>query len=394
MFNHESTGATSSTLLGKESSDAMTEIDRASGKMHRFSPAVLGGLAPFAHASEAQSRQPCAAESAALRNERHCMRWFLNASFLAMVAAGCGGRSTMESCAQGSVDCQCYPSSTCSLGLLCVSGKCVDGTSLGGSGGATGDGGSLGSGGAPTTTRPLPGVGGMAATGGVPTGGAGATVTNTSGLPTGGIAGAVASGGTSGGGGTAFTTLVAGRAQGAMSGYGWVAMGALDSVTSPTCDGRPITSASQCTGAINWATGSNLCITGFVPALPTNPSAADYSDNWGILFAVETTEPPGGGLGVSYRTATFILAGSPSTGLRATVHRKGDPEGTNYCAFITAGISVPFTLFNTACWDGTGAWLSLSDVPNLDWIGIQVSSVVATPIKVANLCLNAIIFGQ
>jgi hypothetical protein len=305
------------------------------------------------------------------------MRWFLTASFLAMVAASCGGRSTMESCAQGSVDCQCYPSSTCHLGLLCVAGTCVDDRSTGGAqntgeprgtGRATGDGGSFGFG--------------------------GATVTNTGGVATGGIAGAGAFGGTSGGGGTAFTTLVAGRAQGAMSGYGWVAMGALDSVTFPTCDGKPITNANPCSGASEWPYGSNLCITGFVPALQANPSAVDYSDNWGILIAAETTDPPGGGLGVSYRTATFFLAGSPSTGLRATVHRKGDPQGTNYCAFITPGAAVPFTMFNTACWDGTGAWLSLYDVPNIDWIGIQVSSVIATPIKVANLCLNAIVFGS
>ena len=36
MFNHESTGATSSTLLGQESSNAVTEIDRASREMHPF----------------------------------------------------------------------------------------------------------------------------------------------------------------------------------------------------------------------------------------------------------------------------------------------------------------------------------------------------------------------
>ena len=311
-------------------------------------------------------------------------------SSLTVLLLGCGVRSTLESCAQGSVECQCYPGLTCNPGLVCMAGTCTDpGVSQGGIDGA------FGSGGAPTTTtRPLPGVGGMVTTGGAPTGFAGATVTNSGGMPTGGVAGAVAFGGVSGGGGTAFTTLVAGHAQGAMNGYGWVALGALDWVTSPTCSGRPITAASPCTGLIYWPAGSNLCVTGSLPALPVNPSATDYSDNWGILFAVEATDPPGGGLGVSYRTATFNLAGSPSTGLRAAVHRKGDPEGTNYCAFITAGVSVPFTVFNTACWDGTGAWLSLSDVPDLDWIGIQVSSAVSTPIQVANLCLNAIIFGQ
>jgi hypothetical protein len=28
-------------------------------------------------------------------------------------------------------------------------------------------------------------------------------------------------------------------------------------------------------------------------------------------------------------------------------------DSTNYCTYFTPGTAVPFTSFNTACWDGT-----------------------------------------
>lgn len=73
------------------------------------------------------------------------------------------------------------------------------------------------------------------------------------------------------------------------------------------------------------------------------------------------------------------------------VHRKGDGEGTNYCADITLGVEVPFSSFNTSCWDGSGRPLSAADVPDLDWIGIQVYSGPA-PVPVSNICLTGLRF--
>jgi hypothetical protein len=177
-----------------------------------------------------------------------------------------------------------------------------------------------------------------------------------------------------------------------MNGYGWVAMGSADTVKSPSCAGRPITPTEPCVTGPDWPR-SGLCVDGYIPALPSAATASDYNTNWGILFAAETSEPSGGGLGVAYRTATFNLSGSPSNGLRAVVHRKGDPEGTNYCTIITSGVPALFTSFNTACWDGTGVFLTAFDVPALDWVGVQVSSMTFSPVPVSNLCLTSIFFN-
>jgi hypothetical protein len=136
-----------------------------------------------------------------------------------------------------------------------------------------------------------------------------------------------------------------------------------------------------------WTSIYSLCITGLIPPLPPSPTASDYSDNWGIIVAANCTDPPGP-LGSSFRTINISCSGSPSSGLRAVVHRAGDPDGSNYCADMTANAPISFTAFNTACWGGAGTALTLADVSNLDWIGVQIppgSSTIKT-----NLCLGGI----
>jgi hypothetical protein len=81
--------------------------------------------------------------------------------------------------------------------------------------------------------------------------------------------------------------------------------------------------------------------------------------------------------------------GVPTTGLRAVVHRMGDPPATNYCTAMSSDTTIiAFAAFNTACWDGSGKSLTLADVPNLDWIGIQVPST-SSVIK-PNLCFDGV----
>jgi hypothetical protein len=128
-----------------------------------------------------------------------------------------------------------------------------------------------------------------------------------------------------------------------------------------------------------------------IPALPASPTATDYSDNWGIMVAAQCRDPPAP-LGNAFRSITLQLDGSPTSGLRAVVHRFGDSDTTNYCANMTSNTAIDFTRFNTSCWDGSGKALALADVPNLDWIGVQVPSSMSA-IKV-NLCLGAIFLVQ
>jgi hypothetical protein len=188
-----------------------------------------------------------------------------------------------------------------------------------------------------------------------------------------------------------------GKAEGAMTGYGWVALGMLDTLTDPTCDTdkHAITSANACTTTTNWSSSDALCITGSIPALPAMPFQSDYDNNWGIQIGVNTSEPPGVTLGKPHTSMALTVTGSPSTGLRAVLHVKGEPAGQAYCADLTSGQAIPLSKFNLECWNGDLAApakaLSADNIPNIDKIGIQVSST-ATAIQVANLCLQSIAF--
>lgn len=190
-------------------------------------------------------------------------------------------------------------------------------------------------------------------------------------------------------------TFNAGVAKGAMSGYGWVTMGALDVVTSPTCGSShaPITSVNTCLATqTNWESSNALCVSGTIPALPENPTSTDYSDNWGMQLGANASDPIGA-LGKSYSTITLYFTGSPQTGLRATVHRTGDPIGTTYCSLVTSGTAMALTSFNTSCWNNSGISLTSADLPKIDKVGLEVVSG-QTEITVSKLCLTSIVFGS
>jgi hypothetical protein len=186
-------------------------------------------------------------------------------------------------------------------------------------------------------------------------------------------------------------TIANGQAQGAMAGYGWIALGADDTVTDPTCAAPvgPISEAIGCEETV-WSNPNAYCASGYLPAVT---SSADYTTNWGIQIGVNCTPVKGGVLGQSFASVSVSVGGSPQTGLRIVAHRKGDTDATTYCAAMTPGTSVPFTSFDTACWDGTGTRLTATDVPNLDHIGVQVSSG-PTAVTITNLCLQGITFAK
>jgi hypothetical protein len=80
--------------------------------------------------------------------------------------------------------------------------------------------------------------------------------------------------------------------------------------------------------------------------------------------------------------------------VRAEVHRKGDPDATLYCAYVTSGSAVSLTSFSTECWaPGTGTTLTAADVPNIDKIALQIPSSF-TAIAVQNFCMTSIEFGN
>jgi hypothetical protein len=177
-----------------------------------------------------------------------------------------------------------------------------------------------------------------------------------------------------------------------MTGYGWVALGSADAVTDPTCGpGKTtITQAAPCATSTNWSSPTALCVTGSIPALGTPP---DYAGNWGISVGVNA-DAAFGGLSQSFSSITIAVTGSPSSGLRAMVHKRGDPDATSYCATYAAG-AMPLTSFSTTCYTpaAPGIAITAADVPNIDKISVQVSSGAAA-IAVANLCITGITFAK
>jgi hypothetical protein len=264
----------------------------------------------------------------------------------------------------------------------CIRYTCISGTNLLSTGtpcmdAASGGGGKPGTGGAP-------GTGGIPATGGAP---------GTGGVP--------ATGGTTGAGGTTNTgasvSFSNGKGQGAMTGYGFVALGKADTLTDPTCGPSKtvISFATPCAADTNWSSASALCMTGSIPAMPASPSPTDYVDNWGVMMGLRATDPVGGGLGQSFTSVTFGLNGSPTSGLRATVHRKGDTDSTSYCAPMTSGLPIPFTNFVTDCYNTApvGARITAADVANIDQIAVEVVSG-SSAIAISNLCITKITFTK
>jgi hypothetical protein len=377
------------------------------------------------------------------------MKLLVPLSSLVVVLVGCGARSSMETCPGGAEQCDCV-AGACNPGLVCVADVCVNpsavpagsggwvgtGGRVGtggwiGSGGYVGSGGHVGSGGYVGTggyvgsggyqrsggasggSGPFGGNGGCTRIGSYVVGGGIVVVCQAAGgyvgsggtigaggairtggaigtggtIRTGGVAGS-ASGGSGGAGGTsAYVTFMRGRADGAMNGWAWVDFGMQATVSSPTCAGQPLMSSAGCPSSYDWATSSGLCISGSIPMV----TGGDYSSNWGIMLAAECRDPAGGTLGASYSSITLSVAGTPSSGLRAVVHRHYDQDSYNYCAFFNSGTRLLFTSFNSSCWDGSGAPLTLADVPNIDWIAVMVPSSTSSSIRVSNLCWQYIL---
>jgi hypothetical protein len=177
-----------------------------------------------------------------------------------------------------------------------------------------------------------------------------------------------------------------------MTGWGWVALGALDVITDPTCAGVPITKAKPCFTSPSWNSLTALCISGSIPALPAAPVQSDYDNNWGIEIGVNANPDDTVPIGEAYSTIAVSVTGTPTVGLRLILHRLGDPGNIAYCAGYT-GATMKLTSFNTRCSDNSGVFFTAPDAPKIDKVGVQISSTFSA-ITVTNLCLNCIIFGK
>lgn len=272
-------------------------------------------------------------------------------------------------------------------------GKGTGGSDENGGSGGNEDTGGKGSGGKGSGGKAAGGSGGKGGSAGEKEGGASGS---------GGVTGKGGSSETGTGGSTTpvttgptgtTVTFVKGKASGAMLGYGWVSLGSDDSVSDPKCGTEEITSTSKCS-ATTWSTEDSLCISGEIPALPETPTDADYAANWGMSVGVNATEPAGSGIGQAFKTVAITVTGSPKSGLRALIHKKGDSDGTSYCIALTSGTALTLTKFATDCYADTPAkTFAAADIPNIDKVAVQVYSG-STAITVKDLCITKIEFTK
>jgi hypothetical protein len=201
----------------------------------------------------------------------------------------------------------------------------------------------------------------------------------------------------------AEATFASGRAQGAMSGYGYVSLGVVDSVTSPTCNGvqigglapsmPPVTFNSTCPpSGITWGSATGLCVSGSIPGWSSRLSYMDYMIDWGIMVGAATREPVQA-MGVSYRTVTLTVSGGDESPLFAVVHLADDANHLTYCASMRSGEAIKLSAFNTECLFDSGQRLADSDVQKIDKLGIQVPSSESA-ITLSDFCLIKIEFAK
>ncbi len=226
----------------------------------------------------------------------------------------------------------------------------------------------------------------------------------------GGAGGSAPSNGGSSGSCTAGEDSVcfeAGKASGVMTGYGYIALGKLNTATSPVCDNtanggsatEAITKDTPCPengGKSVWSTPeAGLCMSGSIPIV----TGGDYDNNWGLQIGCNVSDPAGSTLGTSYSKITFTFndsAVSPkmTAGIRGEIHVKDDAADKTYCATVTSGKETSLVAFNTKCWDSSGDSLTDEMIPNIDKIGIQLSSDDLKAYEVKDFCWSGLTFTK
>lgn len=201
------------------------------------------------------------------------------------------------------------------------------------------------------------------------------------------------------GGEIEVATFLSGRAEGALTGRGYVSLGVIDTVTSPTCNGMqigglspsmpPVTFNSTCRpSAIAWDSTPALCVSGTIPGSSSNPSYMDYMIDWGIMVGVATREPVQA-IGIAYRSITLTVSGWDSGSLFAVIHLDNDASNLTYCARMTSGTPIKLSSFNTECLFGSGNRLAEGDAERIDKIGVQIPPSQSRT-TVPDFCLSKI----
>ncbi|MGC4069966.1 MAG: hypothetical protein QM784_35980 [Polyangiaceae bacterium] len=113
-----------------------------------------------------------------------------------------------------------------------------------------------------------------------------------------------------------------------------------------------------------------------------------------MSVGLNATDPAGGGLGQAFTSIAIAVTGAP-TGVKlvAQIHKKGDPDGTSYGAYMTSAAAIPLTSFATDYFNASPKTkFTAANAPNIDKVSVQVSSSLTAAITVTDLCITGITF--
>jgi hypothetical protein len=138
---------------------------------------------------------------------------------------------------------------------------------------------------------------------------------------------------------------------------------------------------------LNYGTYTSFCAMGNVAANPTYISYA------GAGFNVNQTQTSAGGVADSLIIdAKAMIVSFTNQGNSSLRVQLNDPANNNWCYDITntaSPVTIPLTLFNTHCWDNSGAFFAPSTPITTIQLVVPGDSVVDRPYS---FCLLGITF--
>jgi hypothetical protein len=154
-------------------------------------------------------------------------------------------------------------------------------------------------------------------------------------------------------------------------------------------------------GSVACINETTLCASGSTTVVLPDAGSTTYGAGLGVnLNQAEATSAaglytvPAGSTGISY---TLSNVNFPKFIMRLFIGDNNGISGTDYCANITgANATVPWSSFNSKCYDTPPDGLQLTDPPSSVFhiefgIGSQASAVTAQPF---NFCITALSFSQ
>jgi hypothetical protein len=132
---------------------------------------------------------------------------------------------------------------------------------------------------------------------------------------------------------------------------------------------------------------TGLCISGGVMQILN----MDYTDDWGCGIGFNVNQAMGAmtAKNAYQLTGTGVTVSTSAVPACTTARVILDQNGaTTYCAPLTPGVEIPWTSFNTACWNNSGSWLSGPPTSQAIKVQFVASTMQACPFT--NFCITNI----